>query len=202
MKINYIGWGELQAKYPLVLAAGEDIDWIYTSNWSFYFQEAAKGAFLELTDSMLKQNMPLHYKTLSKAAWDQVKLTNGKIYMMPTPTPDRKVPVAVIRGDLRKKYGVAPITKLADIGPYLKAIKANEPGMIPMNLEATYDVGQPFSYLSYANGPYFEDILFTTGSGTGLVWLLGDKTNKLHYIAGRPGPLLVEAGRPDNEGMV
>ncbi|MGA2641043.1 MAG: hypothetical protein ABSG21_09070 [Spirochaetia bacterium] len=33
MEINYIGWGDFQAKYPLVLAAGEDIDWIYTANW-------------------------------------------------------------------------------------------------------------------------------------------------------------------------
>jgi putative aldouronate transport system substrate-binding protein len=186
MEINYIGWGDFQAKYPLVLAAGEDIDWIYTANWSFYFQEAAKGAFLELTDSMLKENMPLHSKVLSAAAWNQVKLPNGKIYMIPTPTPDRKVPVAVIRGDLRKKYGVPPVTKFMGIEPYLKAIKANEPSMIPMNLESTYDVGQPFSYISYANGPYFEDILFSTGSGTGLVWLLGDKTNKLHYILEEP----------------
>ena len=186
MEINYIGWGDFQAKYPLVLAAGEDIDWIFTANWSFYFQEAAKGAFLELTDSMLKQNMPLHSKVLPPAAWNQVRLDDGKIYMIPTPTPDRKVPVAVIRGDLRKKYGVAPITKFSGMEPYLKAIKANEPSMIPMNMESTYDVGQPFSYLSYANGPYFEDILYSTGSGTGVNWLLGDKTNKLHYILDEP----------------
>lgn len=100
MEINYIGWGDMQAKYPLVLAAGEDIDWIFTANWSFYFVEAAKGAFLELTDSMLKENMPLHTKVLSKGAWDQVRLPDGKLYMIPTPTPDRKVPLAVIRGDL------------------------------------------------------------------------------------------------------
>jgi putative aldouronate transport system substrate-binding protein len=43
MEIRYIGWGDFQSKYPLVLAAGEDIDWIYTANWAFYFQEAAKG---------------------------------------------------------------------------------------------------------------------------------------------------------------
>jgi putative aldouronate transport system substrate-binding protein len=186
LEINYIGWGDFQAKYPLVLAAGEDIDWIFTANWSFYFQEAAKGAFLELTDSMLRENMPLHSKVLPKAAWNQVRLSDGKIYMIPTPTPDRKVPVAVIRGDLRKKYGVPPVMKFGQIGAYLKAIKTNEPGMIPMNMESSYDVGQPFSYLSYANGPYFEDILFTTGSGTGLVWLLGDKTNKLYSILEDP----------------
>jgi putative aldouronate transport system substrate-binding protein len=186
MEINYIGWGDMQAKYPLVLAAGEDIDWIFTANWSFYFQEAAKGAFLELSDPMLQQNMPLHSKVLSKAAWNQCRLPDGKLYMIPTPTPDRKVPLAVIRGDLRKKYGVAPVTKFSGIEPYLKAIKDNEPGMIPMNLESTYDVGQPISYLWYVNSPYYEDILFTTGSGAGLVWLLGDATYKLHYIVEDP----------------
>jgi putative aldouronate transport system substrate-binding protein len=186
MDINYIGWGDMAAKYPLVLAAGEDIDWIFTANWSYYFAEASKGAFLDLTDQALQQNMPLHYKALSKGAWDQVRLPDGKLYMIPTPTPDRKVPLAVIRGDLRKKYGVPPITKFADMEPYLKALKANEPGMIPMNMESQYDVGQPFSYLSYANGPYFEDILYTTGSGCGYVWLLDGKTKQLQSIVEDP----------------
>ncbi len=186
MEINYIGWGDFQAKYPLVLAAGQDLDWIFTANWSFYFQEAAKGAFLELSDAMLKKNMPRHWKALPKQAWDQCRLLNGKLFMIPTPTPDRKVPVAIIRGDLRKKYGIAPIKKFSEIEPYLKAIKENEPGMIPMYLESQYDIGQPYSYLSYENGPYFEDILFATGSGSGLVWLLDDSPKKLHYIVEEP----------------
>ncbi len=79
-----------------------------------------------------------------------------------------------------------PVAKFADIEPYLKAVKANEPGMIPMNLESQYDIGQPISYLWYANGPYFEDILFTTGSGSGLAWMLGDQSHKLRYIAEDP----------------
>jgi putative aldouronate transport system substrate-binding protein len=58
MTINYIGWGDLQAKYPLVLAAGKDVDWIYTANWAYYFQEAAKGAFYEITEDMLKTYAP------------------------------------------------------------------------------------------------------------------------------------------------
>ena len=186
MEINYIGWGDFQAKYPLVLAAGKDIDWIFTANWSFYFQEAAKGAFYELTEDMLKKNMPRHYQTVPKQAWDQCRLPNGKLYLIPTPTPDRKVPVAVIRGDLRKKYGIPPINKFSEIEPYLKAIKDNEPEMIPMYMDSQYDVGQPYSYISYEKGPYFEDILFATGSGSGLVWYLGVETKKLRYIAEDP----------------
>ena len=185
-QINYIGWGDLQAKYPLVLAAGENIDWIYTANWCFYFQQAARGAFYELSDAMLQKDMPLHSKSLPKAGWDQARLPDGKLYMIPTATPDRKVPVAVIRGDLRKKYGVPPVTKLADIEPYLKAIKDNEPSMIPMDLDSQYDIGRPFADLAYEHGPYIEDILFTTGGGSGLDWLLTPGDTKLHYLLDEP----------------
>ena len=134
-----------------------------------------------------RRNVPLHYKTLPSQAWDQCRLPDGKLYMIPTPTPDRKVPVALIRGDLRKKYGIPPISrKFSEIKPYLKAIKENEPGMIPMYLESQYDIGQPYSYLSYADGPYCEDILYATCSGTGLVWLLDDGPKKLYSIVENP----------------
>jgi len=102
MEIRYIGWSDFQSKYPLVLAAGEDIDWIYTANWSFYFQEAAKGAFLEITQDMLKKNMPRQYAALPPEAYKQANV-NGKLYMITTSSPDRKIAVALIRGDLRKK---------------------------------------------------------------------------------------------------
>ena len=45
MDINYIGWGDMKLKYPLILASDEDVDWIFTADWAYYRQEAAKGAF-------------------------------------------------------------------------------------------------------------------------------------------------------------
>lgn len=185
MEIRYIGWGDFQSKYPLILAAGEDIDWIFTANWSFYFQQAAKGAFLEITDEMMQKYMPKHYAALDKVAYQQAKV-NGKVYMIPTATPDRKVPVMLIRGDLRKKYGVPEITKFADIEPYLEAIKKNEAGMVPMNLDSTYDIGFPFAALAQQDGDFFSDILYATGSGTGVVWGLEDPTGKLLYMMDEP----------------
>jgi putative aldouronate transport system substrate-binding protein len=185
MEIRYIGWGDFQSKYPLVLAAGEDIDWIFTANWSFYFQQAVKGAFLEITEEMMQKYMPRHYAVLNKVAYQQAKV-NGKVYMIPTATPDRKVPVMLIRGDLRKKYGVPEIKKFSDIEPYLEAIKKNEPGMVPMNLDSTYDIGFPFAALAQQNGDYFTDILYATGSGTGVVWGLEDPTGKLLYLMDEP----------------
>ncbi len=138
MEINYLNWSDYAAKYPLVLAAGENVDWIYTANWCQFGQQSVRGAFLELTDAMLAKYMPRHYPAVPKKGWQQAKI-NGKIFMVPTSTPDRKVPVILIRGDLRKKYGVPVIKKYGELEPYLAAIKKNNPEMIPMNLEQGYD---------------------------------------------------------------
>jgi putative aldouronate transport system substrate-binding protein len=64
--------------------------------------------------------------------------------MVPTATPDRKIPIAIIRGDLRKKYGIAPVTNVAGLEAYLAAVKKNNPDIIPINLGNGYDIGQPF----------------------------------------------------------
>ncbi len=155
MEINYLGWADYQSKYPLVLAAGENIDWIYTASWCMYGQQAVRGAFLEVTPDMLTKYMPMHYKATNAAAWKQA-LVNGKVYMIPTATPDKKISVALIRGDLRKKYGLAPITKISQLEPYLKAVQANEPGMIPLNIESGYDLGGVFNGARIETTPPFN----------------------------------------------
>jgi putative aldouronate transport system substrate-binding protein len=106
--------------------------------------------------------------------------------MVPTSTPDRKVPVMMIRGDLRKKYGVPEITRFSDIEPYLEAIKKNEAGMTPLNLDSTYDVGFPFGALVSEQGSSFFDVLYATGSGTGLTYDLEDPSGKLYYFMDEP----------------
>lgn len=143
LHLDYIGWNEVNTKYPLVLAAGDEVDWIYTASWAPYITQAVRGAFRELTPAVLAARMPRHWKATPAVAWEQAKV-GGKIYMVPTATPDRKVPLAVIRGDLRRKYGLPPIEKVSDLEPYLAAVKAHEPTMVPIFLGNGYDIGQPF----------------------------------------------------------
>lgn len=181
VNINYISWGDFASKYPLILAAGEDVDFIFTANWSFYGQEAAKGAFYEITEDSMKQYMPLHYAALNPAAYDQTRV-NGKIYMIPTSSPDKKIPMMAIRGDLREKYGLSEIKSVTDLEPYLKAIKDNEPDMIPMNLDSTFDIGSPYAALVNEQGAGTTDILFSAGSGSGIVFSCDDPEYKLEYM--------------------
>jgi putative aldouronate transport system substrate-binding protein len=185
VEFNYVGWGDMQSKYPLVLAAGEDVDLIFTANWCFYAQEAAKHAFLEIKDTMLRKYMPRHYAATDKRAWKEARV-NGKVYMVPTSTPDRKVGAAIIRGDLRKKYKIAPIAKFIDIEPYLAAIKKNEPEMLPICLDSTYDLNKPFGFI-YANlGAGWNDILVTTSGGSGINYDFEDPAGRLYLITAEP----------------
>ena len=186
MEVYYISWTDLQSKYPLILATGEDVDWVFTANWCSYSQEAAIGAFKEITFDMLQKYMPRHYGMLKKTtAFNEVKI-NGKMYMVPTSTPDRKVPVTLIRGDLRKKYNISEIKRFSDIEPYLAAIKNNEPGMIPMNLDSTYDIGRPFGEIVNEMGPIYMDILVLTGTGSTIVYQFEDPTGKIGLITEDP----------------
>lgn len=181
MEINYIRWGDLQSKYALVLASGEDLDWIFTGNWAYYGQEAAKGAFLEIKQDMVRKYMPRHYKATNPQAWKE-GLIGGKLFMIPTSTPDIKVNEVAIREDLRQKYNVPEVNKWLDIEPYLEAIKKNEPDMIPISVDSAIDITRPFFYQLAATSKSYFDLFFATSGGSGIVSDTDDPKGKLFKI--------------------
>ena len=60
LNLKYIGFGEFDTKYPLVLSSGEQIDIIYTSAWLNYPQLVKKGAYMPV-DDMLEKYAPKTY---------------------------------------------------------------------------------------------------------------------------------------------
>ena len=186
MVINYISWGDVQSRFPLILAAGEDVDWVFTAPWAFYPQLAAKGAFLEITPELLEQYMPLHYAQLKDTdALKEAKI-GGKVYMIPTSTPDRKSNVFIYREDLRKKYGMPEIKKFSDLEPYMEAIKENESGMIPLAIGSNYDLVQPHANIVIEQFDFVLDMLATSSGGSGVVYCPLDHDGKLYYIMEEP----------------
>ncbi|CAH1221750.1 hypothetical protein PAECIP111892_05036 [Paenibacillus auburnensis] len=165
--LRYIGWGELAARYPLVLTSDDTADFIFASNWTYYTQIAAQGGFREITPEMMKNYMPLHYKATDQQAWEQAEI-GGKIYMIPSASPDLKVPVTLIRGDLRKKYGLTEIKRFTDLAPYLEAVKTNEPNMVPIRVDKQYDFSKTHSNLQWELGPAVVDLITTTNGFSGV----------------------------------
>ena len=45
-----VSWGEYKEKLPMAWASGEAYDLTYTSNWTNYYVEAARGAFMDKTE--------------------------------------------------------------------------------------------------------------------------------------------------------
>ncbi|MDR3146157.1 MAG: extracellular solute-binding protein, partial [Treponema sp.] len=181
VEIRFIGWGDLASKYPLILASG-DLDWIYTSSWAYYVQESQKGAFMEITEDMVKTYMPRHYAVLDPEAYKQVQVNiNGekKMFMIAKTSPMRMTPAFLLRKDLREKYGIPPISRFTDIEPYLEAIKGNEPGMIPLMLNNSYDVKRPFTDLLREAGIESTDIFSVTGAGLNIMYDYRDPSGKI-----------------------
>ena len=131
IEVTMLSWGDYVTKLPAILASGEDYDLTYTSSWCYYKTEGPKGAFCELTEDMLKTYMPKTYVEYPQEAWEEAKL-DGKIYMIPCVGNEFESHGYIIRGDLRKKYGVNEIKTLDDLEAYFAAIKENEPGMTPI----------------------------------------------------------------------
>ncbi|WP_040950344.1 extracellular solute-binding protein [Gorillibacterium massiliense] len=146
MEINYIGWDDVSYKYPLVMASGQDVDFVFAADWNFYASEAVKGTFYPLSRELLEKYMPRHMTAMAPEALDAAEV-NGTPYMIPTSSPDNKTNVALFRKDVMDKAGMKGITKFSEIEPYLAEIKKSYPGMIPLNLDSQYDLPVPYSYL-------------------------------------------------------
>ena len=137
--------------YSLLLAGGEDVDLIYTSNWCFYVDEAGQGAFNEITDDMISKYMPQTYAAQGKASYEQ-GMIDGKLYYVPANKIGYLHPVVAIRGDLRKKYNMDPLESIDDLYAYMAAIAADP------------DSGVQYAYNASQNGQFLEDMIAVTGN--------------------------------------
>ena len=130
VSIDYISFSDMEKKYPLIFAANEKFDLVFSASWLYYNQLARKNAFLDLSEEMIKQYAPISYETIPAVAWEQAKI-DGKIYMVPNSGIEYGQRVVGIRGDLREKYDIPPLETMDDLEVYLKAIAMNEKEMTP-----------------------------------------------------------------------
>lgn len=135
VEAEFLDWSDWTQKYPLKFAANEDFDIAYTANWAFYNDQAIKGGFMELTDELIKANMPLTIAAMPAVAWEQSKV-NGKQYMVPNNNPEVTDKAVLIREDLRKKHNLPEVNSPESFANYVKTIAANEKGINAYNAKA------------------------------------------------------------------
>lgn len=78
LQMNFIGWGDYQQKYNVMVTSGDDYDLAFAQN---YPANAAKGAYADIT-KLLKKDAKKAYDTVDPAYWKGVTV-NNKIYGFP-----------------------------------------------------------------------------------------------------------------------
>jgi putative aldouronate transport system substrate-binding protein len=140
LEMFYIEWADWQTQYNVQLLSGDDnVDLIATAtDWLFGWENAQKGAFLPLTEDMLKAHAPKTWAQVeAKGHWDLTKLDDGKIYFMPEDNYTQYTNHGFFyRGDWAKAAGFenGEITKFEDFTKYFEWIKANKPDIYPWDV--------------------------------------------------------------------
>lgn len=138
LQVKFLSWGEYEEKYPLLFAAGDDFDIIYSADWAFYNSQSTKQGFWEITDESLKTYAPMTAESIFPEAWEAAKV-NGKVYMLPQNYKEMSGYIYMVRGDLMKKYGFEDIKGIDDMEKYWTAVAENEKQLIPIDVGSDYD---------------------------------------------------------------
>jgi putative aldouronate transport system substrate-binding protein len=151
-----LAWGDYDQKMQVIISSGEQYDLCYTANWiNNYIQNVGKGAFVPL-DDLLQKYAPTLWKSVPAKIWAATKV-KGKIYgiinyQISCYTSGMAFPKALVD---KYKFDVNTVKKLEDVEPYLKAVKAGEPG-ISMVLGVANTAGTTIGYVNAYLG--FEEI--------------------------------------------
>lgn len=147
VKFNFTTWTDWDQKYKLLLSTGQDVDLIFTADWTQYQQYAKKGAFLDI-EPLLPTAAPTLNSFVPKDMWDAVRI-DGKIFTVPATYKEYVTNGFVWREDLRKKYDLPTPIDMATFEAYLDGIKQNEPSIQPVTIGGAIDQALSDAYLDF-----------------------------------------------------
>lgn len=139
VEINFIPWADLESKYQLLLASGEDFDLIYSSNWMMFTEYAKKGAFLPIED-LLPENAPQTWSEVPEIGWEQASV-DGHIFLVPKNYEEFGGHGFLYRRDLAQANGLDRVDSLESMVEYFEIVKRVLPDVLPLNLGTEEDLG-------------------------------------------------------------
>ncbi len=134
LQIYYIPWTDYLTNYNLTLAQMDgSVDLVGTAtDWLDAWKNSKNGAFLPLTEDMLKTNCPKTYASVSKEHWEMCKY-NGDIYLIPEDNYAQWINHGFMyRGDWAKEAGLTNgVHSWEDMTTYFRSVKQKHPDIIP-----------------------------------------------------------------------
>jgi len=137
----WINWADYLTKYNLLLASGDSsIDlFCASSTWLELWQNADRGAWLKL-DDMLPQYAPVTWAEVPQDVWDECRF-KGDIVCIPENDYTQYVNHGILyRGEWAEQAGLpVQLTTMEQFEEYGDYIKANMPGVFPMDVDNTFN---------------------------------------------------------------
>ncbi|MUT67601.1 extracellular solute-binding protein [Paenibacillus sp. NEAU-GSW1] len=151
VKFNYTSWTDWDQKYKLLLGSGQQVDLIFTADWTQYQSYAKKGAFQPL-DELLPVAAPKLNEFVPKDMWEAVKI-DGKIFTVPATYKEYVTDGFVWREDLREKYNLPVPVDIATFEQYLDGIKKNESTLTPLSMNSDVKTNLMDRFRGVAHAP-------------------------------------------------
>lgn len=140
LQIYYIDWTDYLSVYNLTLAQMDGtVDLVGTaSDWLDAWPNAKNGAFLELSEDMLKTYAPQTWASVPAENWDLCKY-DGNIYLMPEDNYAQWTNHGyAYRLDWAKEAGLENgVHSWEDLTTYFKYVKETYPDVIPWDSDGT-----------------------------------------------------------------
>ncbi len=172
LEVEFLEEEDLASKYHAIFAGGADFDLIQGFPYH-YNQYVAKAAYMNLSDDMLKKCAPYTYSQLKNSIFEEVRV-NGQLYMIPSSGYMSRQQVLLIRSDLLQESGLTQVETAAELEDYLRYIKENTSGVIPMDIGYNaYDLFD-FLYGQSLGMERYDDSLFMVdnqGNEPKVFWL-------------------------------
>jgi putative aldouronate transport system substrate-binding protein len=133
-------------KYPVLYSSGADFTMAFDAPWYKMDSLRSQNALAQL-EGLIDQYGPKLKEAITDKIY-QANLIDGHQYGIPTVYYYGSSSGVMLREDLRTKYNApapTPDGGWASLTPYLEAIKANEPGLIPFANIPSYSIPDIYS---------------------------------------------------------
>ncbi|MGG1556385.1 extracellular solute-binding protein [Paenibacillus ferrarius] len=133
-KLN-IQWNPLsdhKQKVKLMMAAGEDVDFVFDADFANLKELVPQGAYAQLDKYFNNDAYPGLKKAFTPEFVAANKRFDGHLYTIPFTQYFYDLPVVYIRKDLREKYGFQPIANYDDLEKLYQKVQESNKEMTPL----------------------------------------------------------------------
>jgi len=132
LELTWSPWSDYRTRIELGIAAGEQIDWIWSGSSDMPIFYASR-IIVPIDEYVERYGQPLR-DNIAPFFFDAMRI-DGQLLGIPSTANTPTVNVhnaAVYREDLRVAWGLPPINTIENLEMFFEAVLENEPGMYPL----------------------------------------------------------------------